>query len=217
MAERGYETARRNSVGLERGGVTPIMRVDGRAIVPSIKAVTADDGKVLQGYCCLFNRAALTTAGTVKLIKPGAFDHVLVERRRVEFWLDHDKALTVGSTDEELELLAEEKGIAFRFRFPSSPLGQRARHLASSLEYTGMSVGFLATEYKSEKIEGFDVSIITKADLEEISFVKRGAIEPAFGLLVDPQNTLAEALRTSMPSDSAYTALMRAIQKLEEI
>ena len=67
-----------------------------------------------------------------------------------------------------------------------------------------MSVGCKFVDYKVQDMEGLKVWILKEADLQEISFVKRGAIEPAFGILVDQDSTLAQAMKTSMPSDGAY-------------
>ena len=73
---------------------------EGRAIVPSTKAETADDGRVLQGISAFYNRAAVIgLTGESPVIRPG-----VSERRRVELWLDHSPAMTIGSTSDGLEL-----------------------------------------------------------------------------------------------------------------
>ncbi|GIQ76207.1 HK97 family phage prohead protease [Bradyrhizobium sp. RD5-C2] len=216
MNPRDYETAAKNPFGLEYGGGGFISQIDGRSVVPAVKLERADDGKVLQGYACFYNKAAIIADGTVKVIRPGAFDHCLSNRRKVDFWLDHSSLLCVGSTRTGLELHTDNRGLAFRFKFPDTALGQHARQLADDKEYTAMSVGCSFKDYTVEEMEGLNVTIIRKADLEEISFVRRGAIEAAFGVLVEPRGPLAHVLDTEMANQGAFTAVIRALQKVQE-
>jgi hypothetical protein len=63
-------------------------------------------------------------------------------------------------------------------------------------------------------MEGIEVSLIRNADLREISFVKRGAIESAFAVLGEADISLKEACSTRLSNDGAFVKLMRISQAL---
>jgi HK97 family phage prohead protease len=191
-----------------------ITQVDRKRIASPSRVESVEDGRVLQGYACLYNKPVVD--GGVKSICVGAFDAWLSDRRNnVGFWLDHDESKCVGDTDNGLELHSDHVGLAFRFKFPETHLGRFAKQLAIEQEYTGMSVGFSYRNNNVIELEGTKVSLIKDAALQEISFVKLGAIQTAFGMLVDPDKSLQDACRTSLPSDGAYMRLMRALKRLD--
>ena len=145
------------------------------------------------------------------MILPGAFS--AAQKRRAEFWIAHDPSRVVGSTDNGLGLHSDERGLAFRFRFPNTALGNEAKRLVADKEYMGMSVG-CAFQYRTETICDESVHIIHTAYLEEISLVKAGAIEKAFAVRAKPDRPLSENCHTgSLASDWAYVQFMRACQK----
>ena len=104
-------------------------------------------------------------------------------------------------------------GLAFRFRFPNTALGNEAKRLVADKEYMGMSVG-CEFQYRTETICDESVHIIHTAYLEQISLVKAGAIEKAFAVLAKPDRLLSEDCHTgSLAIDGAYVQFMRACQK----
>ncbi|MBB4427098.1 HK97 family phage prohead protease [Bradyrhizobium sp. CIR48] len=212
--QRGYEIAA-NPFGLEYGGASGfITHIDGKRLTPTVEAQSPDDGRVLQGYACLYNKP-VWNEGAIKSICPGAFDEYLATRPKVGFWLDHDEKKEVGDSTNGLELQSDDRGLAFRFRFPDTSLGRAARQLALDREYTGMSVGFTFRNDHVVDIEGEKVSLVKNAHLREISFVRSGAIDAAFGVLVQPSNSLKDAL-PSLPWDGAARDVMRALQKVSD-
>jgi HK97 family phage prohead protease len=94
------------------------------ARAPPYAIKVSDDGTVL----------------SIKMILPGAFSDA--QKRRAEFWIAHDPSRVVGSTDNGLELHSDERGLAFRFRFPNTALGNEAKWLVADKEYMALVVSF---------------------------------------------------------------------------
>lgn len=208
---RNYEIAA-NPYGIEYGSAPgPVTHIDGKRIA-TLK--TVDDGKVLQGLACLWNKPVVS-GGKIKSICRGAFDKYLATKPTVGFWLDHDENKVIGDTSNGLELLPDSSGLAFRFRFPDTTLGKTAKQLVRDGAYSGISVGFTYKKNRVKIIEGEEVSLVEDAWLQEVSLVKHGAIDEAFGILVDPRGTLKDALPT-MNIDGAFRNLIRVIHKLKD-
>jgi HK97 family phage prohead protease len=210
----GYEIAAQHHCGYEvASGGGFITQIDHQSVTSIKEIAFTDDGKVLQGFACFYNKP-IFHEGKFQVIAPGAFDAYLANPiKPVEFWLKHDEQKVVGDTNSGLELYSDQRGLAFRFRFPNTTLGREARQLARDREYTGVSVG---CTFKSniEIIDGEPVMIIQNAHLQEISLVPVGAIGKAFAILGTPDETLQEYCSTSLASDGAFVGLQRALRKL---
>jgi HK97 family phage prohead protease len=216
MMRREYETASGRWPQLEYGTGGFVTHIDSKRIAAPYSVKCVDDGKVLQGLACVYNVPVIVD-GHVKMICPGAFDDYLANpRNKVGFWLNHDPEKVVGDTDNGLELFSDRRGLAFRFRFPDNSMGRLAKEIAQSKEYTGMSVGCTYQNDNVVTMEGIEVSQIKNAHLQEISFVKAGAIEKAFGILGNADISLKEACNTALSSDGAFVRLMRATQALQQ-
>jgi HK97 family phage prohead protease len=127
--------------------------------------------------------------------------------------MDHDLTRVIGSTDDELELHSDERGLAFRLHFPGTRLGEEAKRLVIEKEYMGMSVG-CKYQYRTETIGGEAVQVIHSAALEEISLVRVGAIGKAFATLTTADRPLIDDCRTGiLASDGAFVELIRACQR----
>jgi len=211
---RDYETASR-PMGLEYGGGGPIIRV-GHKVVGGLDIEVKDDQRTLCGYACVWARP-MFHLGRFMVFAKGAFDNHLARRPSIEFWLDHDETKAVGSTGKgDLELYSDDIGLAFRLRIPDTTLGRTVRYLAESREYTGMSVGCRYSSKNKQTIEGEEVTVVDDALLEEISFVKQGAVKDAFATLLDSDQSLRELCVSRIDYEQKCILFLRALRAWEE-
>jgi HK97 family phage prohead protease len=158
----------------------------------------------------------------IKVVMRGAFAKCINSGANIKFLLNHDHGKVVGSTQDGLELHADEYGVGFRFPLPDTPLGREARHLASSGTYECMSIGFDDMRQEYKEIEGEKVLVLHDGRLNEISLVGRGAIANAYAQLV-PAESCGPTLRgdcLQMPmqllSNGAYVKLMKSMRALRD-
>ncbi|MBO3760029.1 HK97 family phage prohead protease [Ciceribacter sp. L1K22] len=180
---RDYETRASEPVHYSVGGY--ITSVGGRLTTsPSTeeKGLSDPTENALQGYACRFNRAH-EYKGRIEVFVKGCFDKSLASRQKIGFWIDHKASAEVATTNDNLELLTDSDGLAFRLvRPPASVVnGVKQRHAV------GMSVGYLVVRQEQKTVDGVPVTFIHEADLREISLVKHGAVREAFVDLVDPK------------------------------
>jgi HK97 family phage prohead protease len=119
------------------------------------------------------------------MLDRGCFDSILRSRSKVRLLIDHDDTQCVGSTDDGLDLYADQHGLAFRFRLSDTALGRVVREMAE-LGNDCMSIGFdrqnARTEYRS--IKGVACTdVILSATLFEVSLMhgkNAGMVRDAF-------------------------------------
>jgi HK97 family phage prohead protease len=97
--------------------------------------------------------------------------------------VDYDESRLIATAADRLELLGDDKGLAFRLRL--RPGDNDLIRLVKSGERDGMSVGYRIEADEWKTIAGERVRIITYGSLIEISLVKRGAVRQAFASVVD--------------------------------
>ena len=148
------------------------------------------DGMVLRGYACLFDEIIDAEHGPEMLCKTALNSSLCSPNRKVEFWLNHEETLNVGSTDDCLTLYLDRHGLAFQLEFPDTPLGEEARSRAGRIN--GASIGFKYQRTHEEVIDGKPVLIIDALNLNEISLVYNPDCKSAFALLYKPDRPLSE-------------------------
>ncbi|RCW80927.1 HK97 family phage prohead protease [Phyllobacterium bourgognense] len=194
----------------------PITSVGGR--IADVKSMPTVDRKAsgkeaLQGYVVRYNKPHVFK-GAVDVFVKGSFDASLASRKRIEFWIDHKSGTEMASTDDDLELMSDETGLAFRLKNPPTPLIAEVR----SRRITAMSAGSRTLRQEYKEVGGERVRFILEADLVEISMVKAGAVKQAF---IDVVDTKGSSLRDDVKAgrvlaDGAHVALMRALQRLKD-
>jgi HK97 family phage prohead protease len=132
--------------------------------------------------------------------------------------VDYDESRLIATAADRLELLGDEKGLAFRLRL--RPGDNDLIRLVKSGERDGMSVGYRIEADEWKTIAGERVRIITYGSLIEISLVKRGAVRQAFASVADVSQcgTLAEDCRAGiLLRDGSTRTLMTALRNLQSI
>jgi HK97 family phage prohead protease len=177
--------------------------------------------RVVQGYAVLF-RKPLIHDGKVKVVTPGAFSDCLNSKERVRVLIGHDPHRCVGSTDDDqLELLADKYGIAFRFKVPPSDLGTEMLSLIETNRMDGMSIGFRGCKTETKIVEDTPVLFLSEGTLQEISLVAKGACKTAYAMLVsaDSCGTLRDdclQFPRRLLSDCAYVQAMRGLRAIRD-
>jgi HK97 family phage prohead protease len=176
----------------------------------------------LQGYATRYNQLTPVHHGVRKLLLPGAFSPTLNSGMPVKFMLGGHDGQCIGTTADNLWLYSDDKGLAFRFRFPDTELGKTAREIAATRTETAMSIGF-NYQGASKRVCSIgdvdDVVVISRARLFEITwlFNCRGAINDAFASyeVVDSSRSLREDCYSGkLLRDGAAVGMSRAISKL---
>lgn len=167
--------------------------------------------EALQGYVVRFNKPHLFKGGVDVFVK-GCFDASLASRKRIGFWIDHKSGTELASTDDDLELLADETGLAFRLNNPLAPFVQEVR----GRRITAMSAASRTLRHEYKQMDGARVRFILEADLVEVSMVKAGAVKQAFIEVVDTTSSLRDDVKAGrVLADGAHVAMMRALEQLK--
>lgn len=213
MAREHYET--RAELPEIQYSAGPILSVGGvsqkvRGGLSVVKSSSANDA--LQGYVVRYNKPHAFNGGIDVFVK-GCFDASLASRKRVGFWIAHEKGSEIASTDGNLELMSDDTGLAFRLNNPPAILTTEVRNR----KLTAMSAGYklLAREFKT--VAGERVQFIHECDLDEISICRAGAVRQAFIDVIDTRQrgSLREDVKARrVLADGAHVALMRALKKL---
>jgi HK97 family phage prohead protease len=127
-------------------------------------------------------------AGKIQMLARGCFTASIESGRVVNLQMDHEGNMVIADTRTGLEL--EDTDLGLLFRLPM----HRARNAAIVARVVDVgnracaSVCYQVEDERTETIGGHPVRVIAKADLREISLVKRGAVEQAFAFLSDSVN-----------------------------
>jgi HK97 family phage prohead protease len=178
----------------------------------------------LQGIALRYNEIIRLHRGENKMVLPGAFDPTLASDSTVKFQFKHHEGECVGSTEDNLELISDDRALVFRFRFPDSALGKTARAFAESNEPTEISVGFdynYALKFK-RNIGGLEVIAIQRAWLNEISWLNVGLRGAAAGTFASYVNVGNRSLRQDyscgkLAAHGAAIGVSRAFQSLNRL
>lgn len=165
----------------------------------------------LQGYAVRYGKPHTYNGGIDVFVK-GCFDKSLASRRRIGVWLDHKVDAQLASTDDNLELMSDDTGLAFRLKRPLDVLVDAVK----SRKLTAMSPSYRVVRQEYKSVADEQVRMILEADLEEISVVKAGAVKQAFVDVVDTKSSLRDDVRAGrVLVDGSFVALIRAIDGLK--
>jgi phage head maturation protease len=175
----------------------------------------------LQGRATQYNTITPFHHGARKLIMPNAFDESIESGIPIRFMLGQHDGPCVGTTWDALDLFSDLSGLAFRFRFPDTALGNEARAIAATSQNSEMSIGFdyVGARKESRVIDGLPVKAIIQAWLYEITWLHGfniSTIKSAFASYVNVDNsTLKQDCEgRKMQSDGRAVEVTRAFQKL---
>ncbi|MCF6113875.1 HK97 family phage prohead protease [Mesorhizobium muleiense] len=194
--------------------VGPILSVGGMPRPGIATEAKAAPTKALQGYVVRFGKPHAYKGGIDVFVK-GCFDASLASKQTVGFWLAHEPDTEIASTDGDLELMADETGLAFRLNNPPQAFVTEVE----ARKLTAMSAGYrvLSQEYKAVADE--QVRFIYECDLTEISICKKGAVKQAFIDVIDTKHrgSLRDDVKAGrVLADGAYVGLMRALAAVQE-
>ncbi len=180
-------------------------------------AVTTKD-HVIEGQPLGFDEP-IPVNGILHYIKKGAlgasFDP---DGPPVGFWIDHNKASEVGTTDDALHIVIDDQGVQFRLDLRKAKNGKLLAHLCRSGNREDISVGLDLIDFEDRVMEGQSVRIVHEARLREISLVKSGAAgNEGFAAVVDASITPKPvAGKRSVTFNAAY-ALHKVSRGLREM
>jgi HK97 family phage prohead protease len=126
----------------------------------------------LCGYVTYWNKIIAHHGNTV-MVLPGCFDRTLRSGVKVEFLLNHQPELLVGSNrDGCLQLHSDHIGLAMRATLPTTERGKTARWMGIN-GHTAASIGFdwHGAKKQTRCINGVDVICVLDADLYEVSYL----------------------------------------------
>ena len=176
-------------------------------------------GKVLQGYGFKFDTLYFTR-GRWNYISPGAFDESL-KTDHVRMLLEHDDSLCFGDNRSNLILESDQFGLAFRCHLRKDKISAHVTALALSKAFLDCSIGFeyRASDTTVRTISKTEVTFITKATLQEISYLRAGACEQTSAVLEDADKvgpSLWEDCKASrLVNDNKFTHLMRTLRDIQ--
>jgi HK97 family phage prohead protease len=169
----------------------------------------SDNPQVFEGFACVYGKPHMYKGG-IEVFVRGCFNHTLSTKAAVRFLIDHDASVCLGDTDNNLELVESDIGLAFKIRLQPGDIER-----LNGREQ--LSVGYTETEVETRSIEGDDVRLIKSVLLAEISACHSGAVKQTHGVVRDADSTgrLQDDAKHTFPSDSAWAALQRALRKLQ--
>jgi HK97 family phage prohead protease len=146
----------------------------------------AETQRCIDGLATAYNRVHQhPTKGHLEVMVEGCFAKSLASGRQIDFCLDHDRAITVGSTRAGLVLEDAADGLLFRLEVPANHVGAAAARMVEINQKASMSVGYRIVASETLNIGGHDVRFITEAELEEISLCRNGAVPNTFAMIAD--------------------------------
>jgi HK97 family phage prohead protease len=139
----------------------------------------------LQGRATRYNTITPYHHGAQKLIMPNAFDESMNSGVPIKFMLGQHDGPSIGTTWDALDLFSDLNGLAFRFRFPETAIGNEARAIAAANQNSEMSIGFdyVGARKESRVIDGLPVTVICQAWLYEVSRIAKVSRCRAMGRL----------------------------------
>ncbi len=180
--------------GIGESRAAPAREEKTKPIIGKYKALTG--ARYLQGYGALYD-VPHKFEGKVDIFRPGCFARSLAGPHAIRFQVSHKNAELLGTTNDDLEVYADEKGLAFRLRLPDTELADEVKTAVGNGTLTGMSTGCTVHASTDFEVKGGTVRVITDASLYEISCCENGALTEAFVNLVDaPAKTLEQECKS---------------------
>jgi HK97 family phage prohead protease len=124
----------------------------------------------------------------IQVLDRGCFADSIASGRVVNLQMDHEGDMVIASTNTGLELEDSDLGLLFRLPMHRSKNAAIVARMIDVGNRACASVCYQVVDERTEEIGGHQVRIVAKANLREISLVKRGAIEQAFVFLSDDLN-----------------------------
>ena len=176
-------------------------------------------GKVLQGYGFKFD-THIFTRGKWNYISPGSFDESLKSSSVVRMLLEHDDALCFGDSKSNLILEADQYGVAFRCHLRKDDISKHLTALAQSKAFLDCSIAFeyRASDATVRTISKTEVTFITKATLQEVSYLRAGACPETSAVLEDADKCdllLADCKAGRLVWDNKFAHVMRTLRDIK--
>ncbi|MBB5053056.1 HK97 family phage prohead protease [Afipia massiliensis] len=173
---------------------------------------------VIEGQALAFEEPILVN-GVLHYIKTGALGATFdLDGPPVGFWIDHNKANEVGTTDDALHIVIDDKCVQFRLDLQKAKNGKLLAHLCRSGNREDISVGLDLIDFEDRVMEGQDVRIVHKARLRELSMVKSGAAgDEGFAAVVDASITPEPVAGKRSATFKATYALHKVARGLREL
>jgi HK97 family phage prohead protease len=138
----------------------------------------------VQGYATRYFKCHLYK-GRLEAFEPGCFGPSLTGKSAIRLQIEHDVKSLVCTTNDTLQLYADDDGLAFRALLPDTEVGFKVQQGLLDGSLTGMSVGYTLTDSKTIKLDSGEVELIKECDLREISICKNGCVPDAYATLID--------------------------------
>lgn len=173
---------------------------------------------VIEGQALAFDKP-MPINGVLHYFKAGAFAAAFdPEGPPVGFWVDHNKASEVATTDDAFAVVIDDIGIQIRLDVAKAKNGKLLAHLCRSGNREDLSVGADLIDFEDRVIEGQDVRIVHKARLTEVSLVKSGAAgDEGFAAVVDSSVTPKPVAGKRSATFKATYTLHKVARGLREI
>jgi len=154
--------------------------------------------------------------GDLIMLRAGCFDDD--NNQRVTFRLDHEASMEVASTDDALDIIADDDGVQFRLDLGKCKLGPMIAQMCKSDNRSAMSVGSQILDERKETINGQTVRVVTRARMTEISLCGEGAAgENAFAMVVDKTFTPKPVAGSRSATFNAAQALHKVARKVRNL
>jgi hypothetical protein len=199
---RSLERSESRAYRVERGG-----------FMNALFDLTTDH--VLDGQAVKFD-VPFPYKGEWIMLKAGCFGDIA--ESRVGFWIDHDEALEIGSTDDSLSVVIDDESARVRLDLSKCRMGPVIARMLASDNRASMSVGSDILAEHRETIGGERVRVVTRAKLKEITLCARGAAgDNAFCYLVDKTFTPAPVAGSRSPTFRAAQVLHKVSRQVKAL
>jgi len=148
-----------------------------RSITKSDALETSTKRFAIEGICTAL-KTCFEHGGRILYFGADCFS----DSRDVKLLYDHNKEVFSGRT---VELYAGEKGLAFRMTLPDSDDDSFSAFSGDHDTYLACSIGYKDAKIKTMTIEGVQVACVVKATLEEVSIVRKPAVDTTFARIVN--------------------------------
>jgi len=163
----------------------------------------------------LFNQV-ISHGGKYMMIRPTAFKDLMLGEPKY-FQHHHNNSMRVASTKDYLTLHADDYGLAFKLYLPPTMLGMETRDLVRDNVKQAMSANFTTTKYEKHTLDGVEITIVSGAELHEVSLCEFGANDDAFAVLVeDSAEWITDMCKSMRMTDEMNRAhIKRAMRRIE--
>jgi len=179
----------------------------------------------IQGFACLTEKA-FEHQGRLVYFEAAAFVDTLHDAKNKALLFDHDPSRQYGDTASGLTFANTVRGLAFRMPVASTADGRSVFDNVKDGLRACVSVGVSIDDFETRNIDGYDVDVIARATLKEISLCRQGAVPETFASIVDledeePDLWLAAraprfaALKTASNVEARVKRVAEALAKLK--